>query len=150
MGNSSTNFTRLENLTSLRNKVIYMSIILFICGGNVGRSQCAEGFFNKLTKKHKAISAGTEPGDSVKPMTTAIMKDFGVDISKQKPKLFTKEMISKANKIVVLGSKKEFPKLKEIKAEYWNIPDLPTDIENRREKIKLIKGKVEILIKKLG
>lgn len=116
----------------------------------MGRSQCAEGFFNKLTKKHKAISAGTEPGDSVKPMTTGIMKEFGVDISKQKPKLLTKEMISKADKIIVLGSKEEFPELKGVKAVYWNIPDLPADIEIRREKIKLIKKKVENLVKELG
>lgn len=127
-----------------------MAKVLFICGGNVGRSQCAEGFFNKITKKHRATSAGTEPGDSVKPITTAIMKEFGVDISKQKPKIFTKEMISKADKIVVLGSKKEFPELKGIKAEYWNIPDLPTDVDERGKKIRLIKEKVENLIKELG
>lgn len=124
--------------------------VLFICGGNVGRSQCAEGFFNKMTKKHKTISAGTEPGDSVKPMTTGIMKEFGVDISKQKPKLATANMISEADKIIVLGSKEEFPELKGVKADYWNIPDLPADVDERRKKMKLIKEKVESLVKELG
>lgn len=127
-----------------------MTKVLFICGGNVGRSQCAEGFFNKITKKHRATSAGTEPGDSVKPMTTGIMKKFGVDISKQKPKLLAANMISKADKIVVLGSKEEFPELKGVKADYWNIPDLPVDVDERRKKIQLIKKKVENLIKELG
>ena len=33
--------------------------ILFICRGNVGRSQIAEHIFNSLTTEHTAISAGT-------------------------------------------------------------------------------------------
>ena len=127
-----------------------MTKILFICGGNVGRSQCAEGFFNKMTKKHKAVSAGTEPGDKVRLVTTSIMKEFDIDISKQKPKALTKEMIENSDRIVVLGTREEFPELEGVKAEYWNIPDLPFEISERRKVISQIKAKVENLIKELG
>ena len=32
--------------------------VLFVCNGNVGRSQAAEAYFNRLSKKNTAISAG--------------------------------------------------------------------------------------------
>lgn len=34
--------------------------ILFVCYGNVGRSQMAEAYYNHFTKSTKAISAGTD------------------------------------------------------------------------------------------
>ena len=53
-------------------------------------------FFNNLSKTWKAISAGTKPDDNIHPYTIQVMKEVGVDVSKQKPKLLTREMIEKA------------------------------------------------------
>jgi len=74
-------------------------IVLFICVGNSGRSQIAEAFFNKLSKTGKAISAGTMPDDRIHPYTVQVMKEAGIDVSQQKPKPLTPEMIDKADKI---------------------------------------------------
>ena len=37
-----------------------MKEVLFICQGNVGRSQMAEGFYNHHRGENQAISAGTD------------------------------------------------------------------------------------------
>lgn len=42
-----------------------MAKILFICSGNVGRSQAAEGFYNHFTHSNDASSAGTNPQESI-------------------------------------------------------------------------------------
>lgn len=79
-------------------------IILFICKGNSGRSQMAEAFLNNLSKEVTAISAGTEPDEEIHPWTIQVMKDVGIDVSKQKTKLLTDELMKDADKIIIMDS----------------------------------------------
>jgi len=81
-----------------------MKVMLFVCVHNSGRSQMAEAFFNKLAEgKAKAISAGTQPADEVNPVVVEAMREVGIDISANKPKALTPEMMDKANRIVTMG-----------------------------------------------
>ncbi|MBS3137791.1 hypothetical protein J4232_05125 [Candidatus Woesearchaeota archaeon] len=49
--------------------------ILFICKANVGRSQIAAAFFDALSKKNKAIGAGTNVGENAgKPLHEFVVK----------------------------------------------------------------------------
>jgi len=60
--------------------------VLFICTNNSTRSQIAEGFLNKLFKNnYKAFSAGTQP-TSLNPYAVEVMKEVGIDISKNRLK----------------------------------------------------------------
>jgi len=78
--------------------------ILFLCVQNSARSQIAEGFFKKYTGKDLVcISAGTIPADRVNPYATEAMKEVGIDISANKPKLVTNEMIDQASVIINMG-----------------------------------------------
>ena len=77
--------------------------VLFVCIGNSGRSQMAEAFFNKLSKTWKSFSAGTKPDDNIHPYTLRIMKEVEIDVSKQKPKPLTREILEKADKIITMG-----------------------------------------------
>ena len=81
-----------------------MKTVLFVCVGNSGRSQMAEAFFNHLAKgKTKALSAGTEPASVVDPTAVKVMKEVGIDISGNKPKPLTPEMIDQANLVITMG-----------------------------------------------
>src|SRR5262245_48942074 len=78
--------------------------ILFVCVENAGRSQIAEGFFAKYAPKgYKAISAGTRPVSQINPVAIQAMKEIGVDISSQKPKIIDEEMIRNSVKSVNMG-----------------------------------------------
>ena len=79
-----------------------MKTILFLCVGNSCRSQMAEGFA-RASGKVEVISAGTEPGDKVAPKAIEVMKEKGIDISGQNPKLLTAEMIKKADICISMG-----------------------------------------------
>ena len=50
--------------------------ILFVCVENAGRSQMAEGFFNKYAPEgYKGISGGTKPVSQINPVAAEAMKE---------------------------------------------------------------------------
>jgi len=64
----------------------------------------AEAFFNQLAKgKAWALSAGTTPADAVDSTVMEVMKEVGIDISDNKPKLLTKDMVQQADTVVTMG-----------------------------------------------
>lgn len=77
--------------------------VLFVCVGNSARSQMAEALFNKIAGKKEAQSAGTEPAEKVSSKAVEAVREIGIDISMQKPKLLTQEMVEKAEKIITMG-----------------------------------------------
>lgn len=78
--------------------------ILFVCVENAGRSQMAEGFFNKYAPKgYRAVSAGTKPAGQVNPLAVQAMKEAGIDIGRQKSKIITDDMIRGAARAVNMG-----------------------------------------------
>ena|SRR4029079_18495573 len=78
--------------------------ILFVCVENAGRSQMAEGFFNKFAPEgYKAISAGTKPVSQINPVAVDVMREVGIDISNQKSKDITEDMMRNSTKIVNMG-----------------------------------------------
>ncbi|MGI8977901.1 MAG: arsenate reductase ArsC [Pirellulaceae bacterium] len=61
--------------------------ILVLCTGNSCRSQMAEGLFRHLAGDQFTVhSAGTDPKPDVHPLAIEVMREIGIDISKQRPK----------------------------------------------------------------
>ena len=78
--------------------------VLFVCVENAGRSQMAEGFFRKYSPKgYKAVSAGTRPAAEVNPLVVQAMKEVGIDISNQKSKQITDDVILESTIAVNMG-----------------------------------------------
>jgi len=91
-----------------------MKTILFVCQANVGRSQMAEGYFNSHGLNIRAISGGVS--DVSKKynghpdlLIAKLMQEDGVDISHQRIKLVTQEMIDMADSVVVLCKPSNIP-----------------------------------------
>ena len=64
----------------------------------------AEAFFNQLARgKARAISAGTDPADGVDPTVVEAMREVGIDISDNRPKALTPEMVEQADRVVTMG-----------------------------------------------
>ena len=76
-------------------------MILFVCVENAGRSQMAEAFATKCGLE--ALSAGTIPSSKVNPMVVQAMKERGLDLSMNRPKRLTTEMITAASLVVTMG-----------------------------------------------
>jgi arsenate reductase (thioredoxin) len=78
--------------------------VLFVCVENAGRSQMAEGFFRRYAPRgYLTLSAGTKPSGHVNPLAIKVMKEVGIDISNQKSKDITEDMMRNSAKIVNMG-----------------------------------------------
>jgi protein-tyrosine-phosphatase len=102
-------------------------VILFVCVENAGRSQMAEGFFNQryAPKGYHAISAGTRPVSQINLLAVHVMNEVGVDISSQKSKIITEDMIRSSAKSVNMGciERAECPLLFMNNVIDWGIED---------------------------
>lgn len=81
-----------------------MKAVLFVCVHNSGRNQMAEAFFNKLAGgKAIAISAGTRSAAHMDRNVVEAMREIGIDISQQRPKALTLEMMEKKASTLLKG-----------------------------------------------
>jgi arsenate reductase len=81
-----------------------MKKILFVCVENAGRSQMAEAFAKKYGNgKFVVSSAGNKPAERVNSVVVEVMKEKGIDISANKPKLITPKMAMDSDVIVTMG-----------------------------------------------
>ena len=124
--------------------------VLFVCVENAGRSQMAEAFFRKFTEnRFNVISAGTIPSNELNPIAVQVMKEIGIDMNNQNPKMLSESMISNSFKTVNMGcmDKESCPALFVKDVIDWNIPD-PKEktIEQIREIRDQIKTEVLNLI----
>ena len=123
--------------------------ILFVCVENAGRSQMAEGFFNKYAPDgYKGISAGTKPVSQINPVALEVMKEVGIDISVQKSKDITEDMMRNSYKTVNMGcmEKESCPTLFLPNALDWNLED-PKG--KPIEKVREIRDEIDHRVKKL-
>nr|MDO8111732.1 arsenate reductase ArsC [Candidatus Sigynarchaeota archaeon] len=130
--------------------------ILFVCVGNASRSQMAEAFAHKyLPRNIKIVSAGTKPASTISSDTIKAMAEVGIDMSKQKPKLLTIEMVNDATHFISMGcgvmESCPFPIAKDkIEIEDWDLEDTKgKDIAAIRKIRDLIEQKIKDLAKKL-
>src|SRR3989338_4844952 len=107
-----------------------MKKILFVCLGNVGRSQMAEAFYNHFTNSNNSWSAGIQKDTPAKygnhtPKVVASMLELGIDISKAKVKIINQKIINESEKIIVMCKKEQCPNflLKSENIIFWNIDD---------------------------
>ena len=64
----------------------------------------AEGFFRKYSPEgYLAISVGTMPAGPINPVAIQVMKEIGIDISEQKSKIITEDMIRYSDVRVNMG-----------------------------------------------
>jgi len=100
--------------------------ILFVCVENAGRSQIAEAFFKKYaSKKFNVISAGTTPSSQLNQLVVKVMKEIGIDLDDQQPKLLLNIMIENYFKTINMGcmDKETCPSLFVNDVLDWNISD---------------------------
>jgi protein-tyrosine-phosphatase len=114
----------------------------------------AEAFVNHYGKgKIIASSAGVRLAERINPIVVGIMKEKGIDISSNKPKLLSPRMVEEADQVVTMGCSVEkfcpAPLFK--KPTDWNLEDPKgKPIEKIREIRDEIEKKVKILITEIN
>jgi protein-tyrosine-phosphatase len=135
--------------------MINLMNVLFICRGNVGRSQAAMSFYNQMNLGH-ADSAGTllkYPGlrlvdNGVANNVIKVMSEYGIDVSKNIPAEVKADNLLDYDKVIVMAETETIPEWLKNSPNtiVWDIPDVKgKDIDTTRKIFEKIKKRVSKL-----
>ncbi|GAA2152751.1 MULTISPECIES: arsenate reductase ArsC [Glycomyces] len=78
--------------------------VLFVCVHNAGRSQMAAGWLAHLAEGRIEVrSAGSAPADQVNPVAVEAMREVGIDIADQSPKILTVDAVEASDVCITMG-----------------------------------------------
>ncbi|MFD7613684.1 arsenate reductase ArsC [Streptomyces sp. NPDC059828] len=78
--------------------------VLFVCVHNAGRSQMGAAFLTHLGAGRVQVrSAGSAPADAVNPAVVEAMREVGIDISAETPKVLTVEAVQSSDVVITMG-----------------------------------------------
>lgn len=78
--------------------------VLFVCVHNAGRSQMAAGYLSHLAGETIEVrSAGSAPVNSINPIVVEAMREEGIDLSNQKPKILTADAVQTSYVVITMG-----------------------------------------------
>jgi arsenate reductase len=125
--------------------------VLFVCVHNAGRSQMAAAHLNHLSEgRIEVLSAGSQPADQVNPAAVEAMREEGIDITAENPKILTTEAVKASDVVVTMGCGDECPYFPGKRYEDWVLEDpAGKGVESVRPIRDEIKGRVEQLIREL-
>ncbi len=79
-------------------------VVLFLCIHNSGRSLAAKVLLDHYAAGRVEVrSAGSEPGNQLNPSVVAVLRDRGLDTSKEFPKPLTDADAKEADVVVTMG-----------------------------------------------
>jgi arsenate reductase len=101
-----------------------MATVLFVCLHNAGRSQMSQALFERAAGgRHRALSAGTTPGERVHPEVVEVMRELGIDLADRKPRGLTRELAEEADIVVTMGCGDECPYIPGKRYLDWDLED---------------------------
>ena len=85
----------------------------------------AAAFFNDLADPAiaRAVSAGTQPADTVNPVVVDVMREAGVDLAGHRPQRLTPAMAENATLLVTMGCGDQCPFVPGLEVADWPLPD---------------------------
>ena len=98
--------------------------VLFVCVHNAGRSQMAAAFLTHLSLgKVEVRSAGSAPADSINPAVVEALKEVGIDISNEIPKVLTTSAVEQSDVVITMGCGDACPFFPGKRYLAWVLPD---------------------------
>jgi arsenate reductase len=78
--------------------------VLFVCVHNAGRSQMAAAWLTHLAGDRVEVrSAGSAPADHVNPAAVEAMREVGIDMSAETPKILTVDAVKASDVCITMG-----------------------------------------------
>ncbi|MFD7298357.1 arsenate reductase ArsC [Streptomyces sp. NPDC059897] len=78
--------------------------VLFVCVHNAGRSQMAAAWLTHLAGDRVEVrSAGSNPGKEVNPAAVEAMREVGIDISAETPRILTVDAVKESDVCITMG-----------------------------------------------
>ena len=98
--------------------------VLFVCIHNAGRSQMAAGYLRYLAGDRIEVrSAGSMPADQINPIAVEAMREEGIDIAAEQPKVLTPEAVQASDVVITMGCGDACPYYPGKRYEDWKLDD---------------------------
>lgn len=98
--------------------------VLFVCVHNAGRSQMAAGFLRAIAGDRIDVrSAGSMPADRINPVAVEAMREVGIDITAEQPKVLTTEAVQASDVVITMGCGDACPFFPGKRYEDWALDD---------------------------
>jgi protein-tyrosine-phosphatase len=98
--------------------------VLFVCVHNAGRSQMAAAFLQHLGGDRVRVrSAGSQPADAVNPAVVQAMREVGIDLAAELPKILTADAVQASDVVVTMGCGDTCPYFPGKRYLDWELPD---------------------------
>jgi arsenate reductase (thioredoxin) len=98
--------------------------VLFVCVHNAGRSQMAAGWLRHLAGDSVEVrSAGSAPAETVNPAAVEAMREVGIDLTDQQPKVLEYEVAQDSDVIITMGCGDACPVFPGKRYEDWKLDD---------------------------
>lgn len=98
--------------------------VLFVCVHNAGRSQMAAAYTHHLSGGAVEVrSAGSAPADTINPAVAAAMREDGIDITHEKPKILTADAVEASDVVITMGCGDTCPYYPGKRYEDWVLQD---------------------------
>ncbi|MGK5446654.1 arsenate reductase ArsC [Streptomyces radiopugnans] len=122
--------------------------VLFVCVHNAGRSQMAAAWLTHLAGDRIEVrSAGSAPADEVNPAAVEAMREVGIDMSAEVPKVLTVEAVQASDYVITMGCGDTCPVFPGKKYLDWKLEDpAGRGVEAVRPIRDEIKARIESLI----
>ena len=125
--------------------------VLFVCVHNAGRSQMAAGWLRELAGDRVEVrSAGSMPADQINPVAVQAMREVGIDITAEQPKVLTTAAVQGSDVVITMGCGDACPFFPGKRNEDWKLDDpAGQGIEAVRPIRDDIKARIEALLGEL-
>ena len=98
--------------------------VMFVCVHNAGRSQMGAAYTHHLSGGAVEVrSAGSAPADAVNPAVREAMLEEGIDISAERPKILSPEVVQASDVVVTMGCGDACPYYPGTRYEDWELAD---------------------------
>ncbi|SPE64449.1 Arsenate-mycothiol transferase ArsC2 [Streptomyces netropsis] len=121
--------------------------VLFVCVHNAGRSQMAAAWLTHLAGDRVEVrSAGSAPADSVNPAVVEAMREVGIDITSQTPKILTVDAVQASDVCITMGCGDVCPVFAGKRYLDWKLED---PAGQGVEAVRPIRDRIKVLIEGL-
>jgi arsenate reductase len=121
--------------------------VLFVCVHNASRSQMAAGFLAHLAGDEIEVrSAGSAPAESINPAAVEAMREVGIDISDQSPKILTFDAVEASDVVITMGCGDTCPVFPGVSYRDWVLED---PAGKGVESVRPIRDEIKTLVEEL-
>ncbi|MHA7270253.1 arsenate-mycothiol transferase ArsC [Arthrobacter sp. HLT1-20] len=124
--------------------------VLFVCVKNGGKSQMAGGLMRHLAGEAVTIyTAGTRPGASLNSQSVESLAELGIDISAERTKAISADMLANVDLIITLGSEAVVEAVPGLEIRNWDTDEPSLRGIEGMERMRLVRDDINSRVEDL-